>query len=1378
MASSSPHPQPPDLSESRWQAKTRVEALYPDFPDINVSAPDFDLLSYGMTVQEMLRDAGVPMRPFSITWHNLTCSVPVQPPQKAIATVVSGFSSLFHSLVNGFASALPSHHKDQPPPPAHVLNAISGYLKPRQLCLVLGTSGSGTSLFLKRLAGRNLPRLISTEGDVLYQGETRLAGLANPTHIVHYIPQEDHHIAELTVRHTFEFAANCQWPAWAPHVEALRKNDVILTARLLGIERTLDTIVGSDILRGVSGGERKRVTIGEMGIAMVSGTLVMDNWSKGLDSATTLSITTSMRKFVDALGTSAIVSMQAPGTEVFNLFDTVCLLHEGEQIFFGPRKSLEPYLNSLGFNRPRHRSLPDFVSTVADPELRNDYLCTNPSGPAPPSTGAEFAERFRESECHTQVIDEILEINREPQYEARIPKNLEKIAKNSTAQSPRFQIRAMARRQMHWLSSVRRNVLTDMMQNLVFGLIIGSIFWQLSEDAAGASSRVGVIFLALLFIGLAAVGKIRDRFQEKVVFTKQRNAGFFAAWTYLLTQAVFDFAIELIKTACMFIPLYLMAGLNLGSSAQRLLFAILIATCASLFMLSLTRFFVALFDEPSAAQGIAGLFTILMVLFCGYMKSGSDLDGYLVWLYWANPFHYALEALLINEFDGLNFTCTPSQLLPPKLLDPDGLIPDEFRICTVSTGLEYLKNFRGIDLDKIFRLYYFLAVVAFVVLFFIFSAFSTANALPLGHALQARVRDPRPSEGPNVSVNLLSGEDSKEKTSFTFTNLKYSVLNGAKTLLTDVTGNTVGGKVVLLMGESGAGKTTLLDVCAMRKTLKGGATVSGDIRLNGVTVNNEELAFSSGYCEQNDMHVGEATVFEAVFFSANLRLPGSMSADEKRQRTHNTISLLGLEAYSAVLVKALGSGELKLLTMALEVVTDPKVLFLDEPTSGISSSSALTVGKALRKIADSGTAVICTVHQPSSEVFTMFDRLLLLKRGGKTVYFGDIGERAAALRKYFEAHGATAMDEEENPAAWMLDVIADGNVDWVKKWNESEERKTEDARTHELASEKKASGDGEDSDSRKKFDRPPIPRQVWQVVRRQFWRYWRLPEYNVTRVFLNLMIALLVGLLFLREIDDTQAGANLAFASLFLSIIPAALAAQNVIPTTMSGRAVFYREVASGTYRAIANHVAVGVVEVPFTVVTTTVFSLVFYFMVGLDSGRFLYFFLAVQLLYVMAVMFGIMLASISPTLVTGQNMENSIFSIFQVLSGFFIIKPELPVWWRWTVWINPFSYYLSGILQNHMSDRVFTCVDEELAFRLPPNATSCEALSDLNLYTSTGNGSVCAFCAIPSGNYLIDLYGADDVNKWVSLLALLVVILVFRVIAGIGFAKFRFLNR
>lgn len=311
-------------------------------PNIDISAPDFDLIKYCKLVQEIIGEDGIPLAPYAITWEGLTCKVPREPPQLAMATVLSSITAVFSDIANVCASLIPNHHvKNEKALPAMSWSKSRVILKLAS-CLVLGSSVSGTLLLFSGIASREMPSLAHTSAHILYQSQERLADIAKPAHTLLFIPQKDAHILQLTVCNTFEFAAACKWPTWIPFGDVQRHHVVILTARILGIERTLDIIVGSNVLRSVSGGERKRVTIGEMAMGLVGGTLIMDNWSEGLNSATTLSINSSMRDCADYLQGSAIVSMQAPHAEVYKLFNNFCLLSERKVVYFGPWAFITP----------------------------------------------------------------------------------------------------------------------------------------------------------------------------------------------------------------------------------------------------------------------------------------------------------------------------------------------------------------------------------------------------------------------------------------------------------------------------------------------------------------------------------------------------------------------------------------------------------------------------------------------------------------------------------------------------------------------------------------------------------------------------------------------------------------------------------------------------------------------------------------------------------------------------------------------------------------------------------------------------------------------------------------------------------------------------
>lgn len=197
--------------------------------------------------------------------------------------------------------------------------------------------------------------------------------------------------------------------------------------------------------------------------------------------------------------------------------------------------------------------------------------------------------------------------------------------------------------------------------------------------------------------------------------------------------------------------------------------------------------------------------------------------------------------------------------------------------------------------------------------------------------------------------------------------------------------------------------------------------------------------------EQLDVHEGTATVREALRFSAYLRQPAEVPIKEKNRYVEEIIELLELQDSTEALVITLSVEARKRLTIGVELASKPALLlFLDEPTSGLDAQSAWNLVRFLRKLADQGQAILCTIHQPSSLLFESFDRLLLLERGGETVYFGDIGKDSKVVREYFARNGAVC-PPNVNPAEYMLEAIGAGLSprvgprDWKDVWLDSPE---------------------------------------------------------------------------------------------------------------------------------------------------------------------------------------------------------------------------------------------------------------------------------------------------------------------------------------------------
>jgi ABC-type multidrug transport system ATPase subunit len=374
------------------------------------------------------------------------------------------------------------------------------------------------------------------------------------------------------------------------------------------------------------------------------------------------------------------------------------------------------------------------------------------------------------------------------------------------------------------------------------------------------------------------------------------------------------------------------------------------------------------------------------------------------------------------------------------------------------------------------------------------------------------------------------------------------------------------------MCDNVAGKTTLLDVLAGRKN---SGTIAGFISVNGFP--KEEHAFRKvmAYVEQFDSLSPTDTAREAIDFSAALRLPANTPLESRTAWVESIIDMLELGPIEDNVVGSGASGfsfeQRKRLSIGVELAANPSILFLDEPTSGLDSRAAQVVVRSIKRVAASGRSVVCTIHQPSAFIFNSFESLLLLRRGGQTVFYGDLGPESSELIDYFEAAPEVSPCGRHNPATWMLDLIGAGTggssstldyhdyyrksmlceVNTVKintlcsvvadtpkaeeeggEEGEGEEEGDSALRTHGGQSD--ASGNDNLDDSRASY-----ATQFWLLLKRGFASYWRNPDYNFVRMVISIIIALLFASAFANysystDVDTISLAAVMYITSLFV----------------------------------------------------------------------------------------------------------------------------------------------------------------------------------------------------------------------------------------------------
>ena len=301
------------------------------------------------------------------------------------------------------------------------------------------------------------------------------------------------------------------------------------------------------------------------------------------------------------------------------------------------------------------------------------------------------------------------------------------------------------------------------------------------------------------------------------------------------------------------------------------------------------------------------------------------------------------------------------------------------------------------------------------------------------------------------------------------------------------------------------------------------------------------------------MHDPSQSVREALRFSADLRQPFETPQAEKYAYVEEIISLLEMEELADCIIGAPEFGltveQRKRVTIGVELAAKPELLlFLDEPTSGLDSQSAFNIVRFLKKLAAAGQAILCTIHQPNAALFENFDRLLLLKSGGRCVYFGDIGKDAVVLREYLKRSGAEAKDSD-NVAEFMLEAIGAGssprigNRDWADIWDDSPEFAETKATITSMKEKRIAAGKTAKPELEKEFA-SPFMHQLKLVINRTNVAYWRTPNYLFTRLFNHIVISLLTGLTYLR-LDDSRASLqNKIFIMFQVTVLPALVIGQ------------------------------------------------------------------------------------------------------------------------------------------------------------------------------------------------------------------------------------------
>jgi ABC-type multidrug transport system ATPase subunit len=864
-----------------------------------------------------------------------------------IPTVASTFWDLFtrpfRSSVRLFSAtssgSAPIH--ERPAPVRWVLTNVSGVIRPGTLTLVLAPPGHGKSAFLKALSlhlpnqrnmkefsvvgsGAHCPSLytpVDIHGRLSFSGATpqRPRG-CHLGQLVQYVSQLDVHLPHLTVEETISFVYKNAVvnPALHGHPELGLQHEkgVEKIVDFLHLNSCKDTIIGNDMERGVSGGERKRVTVAE-GLASNAQVLALDEISTGLDSDVAYKIVSALKHKAAVHGTTVIMSLLQPQPELFSLFDEVVLLREGSVVFHGPVSSLFPYIQThLGYTPPRSYNDatsgdgPTYDEAPDDAVWLIDWLTEHTRWER---RGGK--EREEEGAIPPDRWPQVWQDSALFKAQMASPPSCAPLELITPFQRAQYAHPYTQPFHVHlWLLIVRQFLLmvrsplylrARFISCILMAFIMGVLYYQRSADQG--ATFYGTFLNAAMFIGLGNITELATAVDQKYIAYKHVTHGKYSSLAFVLAGALAHIPVSILVCTIFAGITYSMAGLAPG--AGHFIFFVLICFLIDVFCRNLMAMFAYASKDLQTAQTAPAPVVGVLMLFAGFFISPNKM-GWMKCIYYMDVFGYALRALALNEFLSERYNGPP--VFADKTLGI--LFLEMFGFETGAAWMWFGVAFSIGACIVIFITSYF----AFTLIRYdpnigshrdISSATGTDTVtIPLATAGgRGNAADSGETAGHNSAP--LFNPIAFEPMTVVFRDIHYAVKlpkragGASKTLLRGISGYALPGRVTGLMGASGTGKTTLLDVLAGRKSH---GLQDGTILLNGRPKDEYSFSLLTAYVEQNDLHTPLTTVREAVEFSASLRLPACYSTIERRMFVDEVLELLELTPLQHRLVGKVG----------------------------------------------------------------------------------------------------------------------------------------------------------------------------------------------------------------------------------------------------------------------------------------------------------------------------------------------------------------------------------------------------------------------------------------------------------------------------------------
>ncbi|CCF55557.1 hypothetical protein KAFR_0A01180 [Kazachstania africana CBS 2517] len=1317
-----------------------------EMDSFEVNDLDFDLRALLNYLRSRQLEQGIEPGDSGIAFKNIT-SVGIDASAAygpSVEELLRGISNLPNYLLNKF-------RKKKDVPLRNIIHNFSGVVESGEMLFVVGRPGAGCSTLLKTLSGET-DNFIDVSGDFSYDGLDQEEMMKQYKSYVVYCPELDFHFPRITVKETIDFALKCKTPR--VRIDNMTREQYVDNMRdmwctVFGLRHTYATKVGNDFVRGVSGGERKRVSLVEAQ-AMGASIYAWDNATRGLDASTALEFAQAIRTATNMMNNSAIVAIYQAGENIYELFDKTTVLYNGRQIFFGAADRAVDYFERMGWVKPNRMTSAEFLTSVTV-DFENRTLEIRPGyEDKVPKSGDEFEAYWLNSPEYQELMREYDDYQaRHPAAETRDRLTVAKKQRLQAGQRENSQYVVNYWTQVYYCM-IRgfQRVKGDSTYTKVYlasfiikGLLVGAMFHRIDDvgqsTTGGANSRAGLLFYVLLFASVTSLAEIGNSFATRPTIVKHKSYSMYHISAESLQAIITEFPTKFVAIFLMSLLTYWIPILKheAGAYFQYFLYLLTIQQCTSFIF----KFVATLTTDGVTAHALGGLWVMILCIYTGYVIPLGEMHHWMKWVHFLNPLTYAFESLVSTEFHGRQMLC--SALIPSGAGYENVTLANQ--ICGFTgavKGQAYVSGDTYIDRAYHFSyshawrswginiVWTFFYIVANVVLSEFLKPVQAGGDILLykrGHmpsfgteSAEAKTATRKEMmealNGPDVDLEKVIAQ----KDVFTWNHLNYTIpYDGAtRQLLSDVFGYVKPGKMTALMGESGAGKTTLLNVLAQRIDM---GVITGDMFVNGKPLP-ASFNRSCGYVAQADNHMAELSVRESLRFAAELRQPKSVPLEEKYAYVEKMITLLGMQNYAEALVGKTGRGlnveQRKKLSIGVELVAKPSLLlFLDEPTSGLDSQSAWSIVQFMRALADSGQSILCTIHQPSATLFEQFDRLLLLKKGGKMVYFGDIGENSRTLLNYFERQSGVKCGISENPAEYILNCIGAGATasaaaDWHELWVSSPECAAARAEVEELHRELPSRPVNDDPELGTRFA-ASYATQLKTVLSRTTLQFWRSPVYIRAKFMECASCALFLGLSYI-HVNNSVGGASEAFASIFMLLVIALAMVNQLHVFAFDSRELYeVREAASNTFHWSALLLCHCAVELGWTILCQLLCWILYYWPAGYSgrapqAGFFFFFYVLIFPLYF--VTYGLWILYFSPDVPSASMINSNVFAAMLLFCGILQPKEKMPGVLKAIYDTSPFTYVVQSLVAPLVHKKKVVCNKNDFFVLDPPSGQTC----------------------------------------------------------------------